>query len=165
MFQYLQSLGGAWGFAPPPPLFPRVDPAEFSTPVSIKNLVVYDIYSFDLTHATFSLCKINRRNRTTLTLGPTLHRTSPAGHLADVLLNLVVRHVYDIYWMFAGSFLWVLVSVVNYFVILVTLWSLWRNMWSLWAMSCVMIMWTLCCVYVMIMWYMFCLFGWNRKNK
>jgi hypothetical protein len=27
MFQYMQSLGAAQGFAPPPPLFPTVDPA------------------------------------------------------------------------------------------------------------------------------------------
>jgi hypothetical protein len=27
MFQYMQSLGAAQGFAPPPPLFPVVDPA------------------------------------------------------------------------------------------------------------------------------------------
>jgi hypothetical protein len=35
MFQYTQSLGAAQGFAPPPPLFPAVDPAIFHTPVSI----------------------------------------------------------------------------------------------------------------------------------
>jgi hypothetical protein len=39
MFQYMQSLGAAQGFAPPPPLFPAVDPALFHTPVSI-NIVV-----------------------------------------------------------------------------------------------------------------------------
>jgi hypothetical protein len=43
MFQYMQSLGVAQGFAPPPPLFPTVDPAEFHTLVSIKILVMYDI--------------------------------------------------------------------------------------------------------------------------
>jgi hypothetical protein len=48
-------------------------------------------------------------------------RTSPAAHLADVLLNLVVRHVYAIYWMFMDLFMLVLVSVVNYFVVLLTL--------------------------------------------
>jgi hypothetical protein len=36
MFQYMQSLGAAQGIAPPPPLFPPVDPALFHTPVSIK---------------------------------------------------------------------------------------------------------------------------------
>ena len=39
MFQYMQSLGAAQGFAPPPPLFPAVDPAVFHTPVSIKIVV------------------------------------------------------------------------------------------------------------------------------
>jgi hypothetical protein len=39
MFQYMQSLGAAQGFAPPPPLFPTVDPALFHTHVSIKILV------------------------------------------------------------------------------------------------------------------------------
>jgi hypothetical protein len=39
MFQYMQSLGAAQGFAPPPPLFPAVDPALFHTPVSIKIVV------------------------------------------------------------------------------------------------------------------------------
>jgi hypothetical protein len=39
MFQYMQSLGAAQGFALPPPLFPAVDPALFHTPVSIKIVV------------------------------------------------------------------------------------------------------------------------------
>ena len=39
MFQYMQSLGATQGFAPPPPLFPTVDPAQFHTPVSIKIVV------------------------------------------------------------------------------------------------------------------------------
>jgi hypothetical protein len=39
MFQYMQSLGAAQGFALPPPLFPAVDPAQFHTPVSIKIVV------------------------------------------------------------------------------------------------------------------------------
>jgi hypothetical protein len=41
MFQYKQSLGAAQGIAPPPPLFPPVDPALFHTPVSIKIVVRY----------------------------------------------------------------------------------------------------------------------------
>jgi hypothetical protein len=32
-------------------------------------------------------------------------RTSPAAHLVYVLLNLVVRHVYTIYWMFVDLFM------------------------------------------------------------
>ena len=39
MFQYMQSLGAAQGFTPPPPLFPIVDPDLFHTPVSIKIIV------------------------------------------------------------------------------------------------------------------------------
>ena len=39
MFQYMQSLGAAQGFGPPPPLFPAVDPTLFHTPVSIKIVV------------------------------------------------------------------------------------------------------------------------------
>jgi hypothetical protein len=39
MFQYMQSLGAAQGFAPPPALFPIVDPVVFHTPVSIKIVV------------------------------------------------------------------------------------------------------------------------------
>jgi hypothetical protein len=39
MFQFMQSLGVAQGFAPPPPLFPTIDPALFHTPVSIKIVV------------------------------------------------------------------------------------------------------------------------------
>ena len=48
---------------------------------------------------------------------PTHRRTSQTGHLADFLLNLVVRLVYGIHWVFVDLFLWVLVSFVNYFVI------------------------------------------------
>jgi hypothetical protein len=66
MFQYMQSLGAAEGFAPPPPLFPPADPAQFHTPVSIKVLVMHDIYSSDITHAISSLCSDNLRYPTTL---------------------------------------------------------------------------------------------------
>ena len=85
MFAYMQSLGATQGHAPPPPLFPTADPAEFTTPVSIKILVLHDIYSYVLTHAISSLCRVNRRHRTTLTLRPALRRTSPDAHLVDDL--------------------------------------------------------------------------------
>jgi hypothetical protein len=39
MFQYMQSLGAAQGFAPQPPLFPTIDPGLFHTPMSIKIVV------------------------------------------------------------------------------------------------------------------------------
>jgi hypothetical protein len=105
MFQYMQSLGAAQGFAPLPPLFPSADPAQFPTPVSIKKLVLHDIYSSGLTNAISCLCRDNRQHPITLTLRPALRRTRPTAHLADVILTLVVRHVYDIYWMFVDSFL------------------------------------------------------------
>jgi hypothetical protein len=57
MFQYMQSLDATHGFAPPPSLFPPVDPAQFHTPVSIKILVLHDIYSYIITHAISSLCR------------------------------------------------------------------------------------------------------------
>jgi hypothetical protein len=47
MFHYMQSLGAAHGFTPPPLLFPPVDPAQFHTPISIKILVIHDIYSIE----------------------------------------------------------------------------------------------------------------------
>jgi hypothetical protein len=59
MFQYMQSLGAASGFAPTPLLFPTSDPAQFHTPVSIKILVLHDIYSSGLIHAISSLCRDN----------------------------------------------------------------------------------------------------------
>ena len=40
MFQYMQSLGATQGFAPPPPLFPTVNPALFHTPCNTLNLGV-----------------------------------------------------------------------------------------------------------------------------
>jgi hypothetical protein len=59
MFQYMQSLVAAQGFAPPPPLFPTLDPAQFHTPVSIKILVLHDKYSSGITYAVSSLCRDN----------------------------------------------------------------------------------------------------------
>jgi hypothetical protein len=99
MFQYMQSLGATSGFAPPPLLFPAVDIAQLHTPVSIKILVLHHIYSSGLTHAISSLCMDNQWHRTTLTLRPTLRRTSPAAHLADDICdgdmfeNLIVRYL------------------------------------------------------------------------
>jgi hypothetical protein len=90
MFWYIQSLGAASGFAPPPLLFTTVEPSQFPTPMGMKVLVMYDIYLSGLIHVISSLCRINQRHQTTLVVRPTLHRTSPAGHLVDVLLNLVV---------------------------------------------------------------------------
>jgi hypothetical protein len=127
----------------------------------MKNLVVYDIYSYDLTHAISSLWRINRWHRTTLKV----RRTSPAGHLADVLLNLVVRHIYGIHWMFVDLFMWVLVSFVNYFVIHVTFVIFVKKLVIFVVFRRYVGVYDVCDVYVMIMWYIFCLFGWNSKNK
>jgi hypothetical protein len=83
----MQSLGAAHGFAPPAPLFPPVDPAQFHIPVSIKILVLHDIYSSGTTHAISSLCRDNLgQHPTTLMDRPAHRRTSPATHLADDLL-------------------------------------------------------------------------------
>jgi hypothetical protein len=55
----MQSLGAAHSFSPPPLLFAPVDPAQFHTHVSIKILVLHDIYSSSITHAISSLCRDN----------------------------------------------------------------------------------------------------------
>jgi hypothetical protein len=73
MIQYMQSLGVAQCLAPPPLLFPPADPTHFHTPVSIKILVLHNIYSSGLTHAITSLCRDNWRHRTTLIDRPALH--------------------------------------------------------------------------------------------
>jgi hypothetical protein len=82
MFQYIQSLGAAQGFAPPPSLFPTVDPAEFHTPVSIKILVPHDIYLSGITHVISSLCRDNLGQHPTTLMDRLAHRrTSPGAHL------------------------------------------------------------------------------------
>jgi hypothetical protein len=89
MYQHIQSLGATSGFAPPL-LFTTVEPSQFPTPISMKVLVLYDIYLSGLLYVIPSLCRINQRHQTTLVVRPTFRRTSPTGHLVDVLLNLVV---------------------------------------------------------------------------
>ena len=59
MLQYMQSLDAAQGFAPPPPLFPTVEPARFHTHVSIKILVLHYIYLSAIIQAISSLCRDN----------------------------------------------------------------------------------------------------------
>jgi hypothetical protein len=41
MFQYMQSLGVASGFAPPPLLFPTTEPPLFSTPYVCETCDTY----------------------------------------------------------------------------------------------------------------------------
>jgi hypothetical protein len=97
MFHYMQGLGAAHGFAPPPPLFPPVDPAQFHTPVSIKILVLHDIYSSGITHTISSLCRDNLgRYPTTLMNRPAHRRTSPAAHLDEILSLLVLLIICEI---------------------------------------------------------------------
>jgi hypothetical protein len=87
MFQYMQSLGAAHDFAQTPPLFPPADPAQFHTPVSIKILILHDIYLSGITHVISSLCTNNLgRHPTTLMECPAHRHTSPAAHLAHDLL-------------------------------------------------------------------------------
>jgi hypothetical protein len=85
MFRYMQSLGATSSFAPPPPLFPAADPAQFHTPMSIKIQVLHDIYLSGITHAIPSLCRDNQQHRTTLMDRPALRRTSPATHHTEIL--------------------------------------------------------------------------------
>jgi hypothetical protein len=86
MFQYIQSLGAAHYSGPPPLLFPRVDPAQFHTPMSIKILVLQDIYSSGITHAISSWCRDNLgRHPTTLIDHLAHHHTSLAAHLDEIL--------------------------------------------------------------------------------
>jgi hypothetical protein len=60
--------------------------------MSIKILVMHNIYSTGLTHEIFSLCMDNWRHPTTLTLRLALHRTSPAAHLVD---GICVRDMFE----------------------------------------------------------------------
>jgi hypothetical protein len=56
MFHCMQSLGAALGFAPPPPLFSEAEPPQFYTPLSMKVLVVYDIYVHLVSHMQSLFC-------------------------------------------------------------------------------------------------------------
>jgi hypothetical protein len=83
----MQSLGVAQSFAPPPSLFPPIDPAQLHTPVSIKTLVLHDIYLSGVTHAISSLCRDNLGWHPTTLMDRLAHRrTSLATHLAHDLL-------------------------------------------------------------------------------
>jgi hypothetical protein len=85
MFQYMQSLGARQGFSPALLLFPLADLARFHTLVSIKILVLHDIYSFGLTHAISSLCSDNRWHQTTFMDRSTHRQTCPAIYLVEIL--------------------------------------------------------------------------------
>jgi hypothetical protein len=86
MFQYMQSLGATEGIAPPPLLFPPVDTAQLHTPVSIKILVLHDIYFSGITHAISSLWRDNLGWHPTTLMDRPAHRcTILAVHLGDDL--------------------------------------------------------------------------------
>jgi hypothetical protein len=63
---------------------------QFHTPMSIKILVMHDIYSSGITHAISYLCRDNLRHPITLMDHPAHRRTSPTAHLADDLLLVVI---------------------------------------------------------------------------
>jgi hypothetical protein len=144
--------------APPPPLFPAADPAQFHNPVSIKILVLHDIYSYGLTHAISFLCRDNWRYRTTLTLRPALRRTSLAAHLtSDIVLVTCLR---NLLW---DTCLW------NLFV--KVLWDTWWDL-CLWNLCDVLIFvrYMVLVMHVLILWYMWyvsfvCLNGIAKTNK
>jgi hypothetical protein len=170
MFQYMQSLGAASSFAPPPLLFPATESPRFSTTVSMKILVVYDVYSSDFTHAISSLCRINRRHQTTVMVRPTLRLTSPAGHLVDVLLNLVVIWNFCL-WNLWYLCLWVLVILM--FVKLVDVGNTWYELSDVCEklMSFVLfVRYVVLVIHVMYMWCQWyisfvCLDGITKTNK
>jgi hypothetical protein len=62
ILQYMQSLGVAMGVSLPTALF-APPPPQLSTHVSMRFLVMYDIYLSCLTHAFYSLCRVNQRHQ------------------------------------------------------------------------------------------------------
>jgi hypothetical protein len=97
MFHYMQSLGAAQGFAPPPPLFPIIDPTQFHTPVSIKILVLHDIYLSAITHAISSLCRDNLGQHPTTLMDRPAHRcTSPGAHLFSLVVILMLVNLCEL---------------------------------------------------------------------
>jgi hypothetical protein len=91
MFQYMQSLSATEGFAPPLLLFPTVEPAEFHTPVSIKILVLHDIYLSGITHAISSLCRDNLGQHPTNLMDRATHRRASLGaHLFSLVVILML---------------------------------------------------------------------------
>jgi hypothetical protein len=171
----MQSLGAAHGFAPPPSLFPPIDPAQFHTPLSIQILVLHNIYSFGITHAISSLCKVNLGRHPTTLMDHLAHRcTSPAAHLDEILCahDIIFISVVNTLW---DNLVWTCLMLVIVHEILETYvlecWiltfvfehignALWELVWFMVFVRYVMYMWYL--------WWLcdiFCLFGWNSKNK
>jgi hypothetical protein len=63
------------------------------------------IYIHLVSHMQSVLYGDNLWHQTTLMYCPAHRQTNTVAHLADVLLNLVVRHAYGIYLMFLDSFM------------------------------------------------------------
>jgi hypothetical protein len=104
---------------------------------------------------------------------PAHRRTSPVAHLTDdFLLVVIVRLVWETCpeLMFVKN---LCLRVGNTYIGETwyehrhgceNLWDLWF-LWYMWSLLCIWWLCDICDVYVMIMWYIFCLFGWNRINK
>jgi hypothetical protein len=157
-------------FAPPPQLFPPADHALFSTPMSIKILVMYDIYSSCLTNAITFLRRDNRRHQTTLMGRRAYHRSnrpprwwSLSGDCETCIFKLVIL-MWET-WSKQNLRLWVL-AIFMFVKLGLNLDMFVKNLWDLWSCE-------ICSLYdvcddsvnsVMHMCYMFCLFGWNNKK-
>jgi hypothetical protein len=122
----------------------------------------------------FSLCRDNLGwHPTTIMDRPTHRRTSLVAHLIDdFLLVVIVRLVWETCpeLMFVKN---LCLRVGNTYIgetwyehrhVCENLWDLWF-LWYMWSLLCIWWLCDICDVYVMIMWYIFCLFGWNRINK
>jgi hypothetical protein len=62
ILQYMQSPSVAMGLSLPAALF-APPPPQLSTHVSMRFLVMYDIYLSCLTHVFCSLCRVNQRHQ------------------------------------------------------------------------------------------------------
>jgi hypothetical protein len=114
------------------------------------------------------------RHPTTLMDRTTHRRTSPAAHLADdLLLMVIVRLVWETCpeLMFVKN---LCLRVGNTYIgetwyehkhVCEKLVRFVGFLWNMWSLLCMWWLCDICDVYVMIMWYIFCLFGWNSKNK
>jgi hypothetical protein len=93
----MQSLGAAQGFAPPPLLFPIVDPAQSHTTVSIKILVPHDTYLSGITYVISSLCRDNLgQHPTTLMDRPAHRHTNPDAHLFSLVVILMLVNLCEL---------------------------------------------------------------------
>jgi hypothetical protein len=67
-------------------IVPPVDSTQFHTPLSIKILVLHDIYSSGITHAISSLCRDNLARHPTTLMDRLAHcLTTPVARLDEIL--------------------------------------------------------------------------------